>query len=424
MAEARDPVRPVVYDFSRLPTRVLNPTPNGIDRIDMHLARHFLARDPAWPLMFGLRGPRLRPATDARAWLDRLEALWRETGAADVDAACDAVADALLSAAGPTQLSLGRRGAGRLGRMAEGARVLRRFRLADGPSPRDVAPPNAVFLNATHFPIESPRHVAWLDERPDIRPVLFVHDVLPVSHPHLFWGREPARHKQRLEFLARRGAGALVTTKRVEAALNEILATLGRANLPVFCAAPPVAPIFLAPAVPVARLRGRAYFVVCGTIEPRKNHVFLAALWRRLVESFGPRAPKLLVVGKRGWSYKPIVRALHDPALRGHVVEVSGVPTAAYRRLLEGARALLAPSLDEGFGLTVAEALAAGVPAIASDIPAHREQHGALFLSTDRPDDWIEAIASATRSDFDGRRPPAAPPSDYFSRVDAFLAGL
>ncbi|MDI9712574.1 hypothetical protein QM261_18810, partial [Acinetobacter baumannii] len=43
------------------------------------------------------------------------------------------------------------------------------------------------------------------------------------------------------------------------------------------------------------------YFVMLGTIEPRKNHWFMLHIWRRLVEQMGETAPKLVVIGRRGW---------------------------------------------------------------------------------------------------------------------------
>src|ERR1700719_1033624 len=72
----------VVYDISRLITRVLNATPNGIDRVDWLLARHFLAhtRFETLALRFGFAGPRLLPKPIARDAADRVAAAWKEAG--------------------------------------------------------------------------------------------------------------------------------------------------------------------------------------------------------------------------------------------------------------------------------------------------------------------------------------------------------
>ena len=109
--------------------------------------------------------------------------------------------------------------------------------------------------------------------------------------------------------------------------------------------------------------------VICSTIEPRKNHLLLLEVWRELVRRDGPGTPKLVLVGGRGWKFEAVAALLdRSPALRGHVVEASGLTTPSLKRLLDGARALLMPSFAEGYGLPVVEAQIAGVPVIASDI--------------------------------------------------------
>ncbi len=73
-------------------------------------------------------------------------------------------------------------------------------------------------------------------------------------------------------------------------------------------------------------MRDVPYFVVCSTIEPRKNHLLLLHVWRELVRRDGADAPKLVIVGSRGWKFEAVAALLdRSPALRGHVVEVSGL---------------------------------------------------------------------------------------------------
>ena len=416
----------VVYDLSRLTTRVLNATPNGIDGIDRLLADHFLEdRQDTHTLLFGPLGPRLFPPGLLPNPTAALAHQWDAPSAVP-----DRLVAALRGAIAPG------RPAQRLdfalpGRSRRIVGALGAYGLKFGAAPAKAAPPGAVYLNATHFPLESPRHVAWLDARPDIRPIFFIHDLLPITAAETFWRGEPEQHARRLALLPRRGAGALVTSRNVADDLAAHMRSLGRTNLPIHMAHPPVAPIFRAPCPPDPRLAGKPYFVACGTIEPRKNHMLLVDIWRRLVAERGPKAPKLVVVGKRGWRCAEIVAALADPALGGSVIEVVGLSNGGWRALLAGATTLLAPSLAEGFGLPLAEALAAGVPALCSDIAPFREIAGeaVLYLDPRQPTDWAAAIAGLLSSDGEQlaqtRRRLAAhrpvTPEAYFAALDAFL---
>src|SRR4029079_9804715 len=137
-------------------------------------------------------------------------------------------------------------------------------------------------------------------------------------------------------------------------------------------------------AVRESRCTGRApfdrpYFVYLSTIEARKNHLLLLNLWRRLGGEFGDRAPRLVLVGQRGWETENVIDMLDRcPALRGLVIEHNALPDAAMVPLLKGARAMLLPSFAEGFGFPVVEALQLGIPALCSDIAALRETGGAV----------------------------------------------
>ncbi|HEY8031332.1 MAG TPA: glycosyltransferase, partial [Methylocella sp.] len=113
---------------------------------------------------------------------------------------------------------------------------------------------------------------------------------------------------------------------------------------------------------------------------------------------------------------------------------VGGLSTPGLKRLLDGARALLMPSFAEGFGLPVAEALAASVPVIASNIPVFRETGGARIttLSPIAGEDWLDTIRIMARSNRPERqtigaasdRYEATAGSNYFAEVRNFLDTL
>ena len=136
------------------------------------------------------------------------------------------------------------------------------------------------------------------------------------------------------------------------------------------------------------------YLLAVGTFEPRKNlGVLLEAL--RALRRDG-RDLSLVVAGRQAWTQSlPIGDLAPHVSLRGMV------PDDALAALYAGAACFVIPSLHEGFGLTLAEAMAAGVPAVASDIPALREVGGETVRYADPHDP--ESFANAIRSALDDR---------------------
>jgi len=131
------------------------------------------------------------------------------------------------------------------------------------------------------------------------------------------------------------------------------------------------------------------YLLQLGTVQPRKNYVTsLRAIARIPV---GQRLP-LIVAGGFGWKYDAVVDAVRELDLRDWVrfVGYAGIPDLP--ALYQMAQAVLFPSLDEGFGLPVLEAFAAGTPVVASNAGAIPEVAGdAALLSA--PED-AKALAN------------------------------
>jgi glycosyltransferase involved in cell wall biosynthesis len=206
--------------------------------------------------------------------------------------------------------------------------------------------------------------------------------------------------------------------------------------MPILVAPIPASPIFsqIEPLDP--KLAKHPYFIICGTIEPRKNHFMLLHIWRELVLRDGAAAPKLIIIGSRGWENENVVDLLERcKSIRGHIIEVSGLSTPCFKKLLVGARALLMPSLAEGYGLPFIEAQAANVPVIASDIPVFRESGGdrVTLISPIDGEKWLETIRSFVRKDPEYRSNRLEGASEaqsllnwevYFSKVEGFLGTL
>ncbi len=118
-----------------------------------------------------------------------------------------------------------------------------------------------------------------------------------------------------------------------------------------------------------------AYWICIGTIEPRKNLCRLLEAYRRIVDRF-PECPDLLLVGRRGWFAEPVFEAIAKLRLSRRVKYAGYLPRPDVILLLRGAAACLYPSLYEGFGLPVLEAMAARVPVMTSNAASMPEVIG------------------------------------------------
>lgn len=116
----------------------------------------------------------------------------------------------------------------------------------------------------------------------------------------------------------------------------------------------------------------------------------------------GPSLPHLLVIGERGWKSDDVIGQLEENGhFHGHVRECGRMSDAAVAGMLRGARALLLPSLAEGYGLPLAEALACATPVLCSDVPAFREVGSDVPEYLDPTDCrvWRDAILEYARPD-------------------------
>jgi len=101
-------------------------------------------------------------------------------------------------------------------------------------------------------------------------------------------------------------------------------------------------------------------------VEPRKNLGQLLDAWKIVSQEMPDAGPKLLLVGPEGWHQSPFLRRLGPLAAAG-VRRMGAVEQPRLVEILQGATALVYPSVYEGFGLPVAEAIACGVPAVVAE---------------------------------------------------------
>lgn len=288
-----------------------------------------------------------------------------------------------------------------------------------------------VYLNVGHTGLNDPALAAWLALR-NLQAIYLVHDLIPLTHPETCRPGEPARHRQRMLTVLESAAGVIANSQATLDDLAAFAAAEGRFLPPALVAWIAGPPLRLDPAA--ARTSDRPYFVVLGTIEARKNHLLLLAVWRQLLGRLGPATPRLLIIGHRGWEADTVFAQLDALGpLSGLVEELPSCPDDQMIALIAGAQALLMPSLAEGYGLPVFEALGLGTPVIAANLSVYREVAGdkVVYRAPDDVDGWTAAVETwaapteAWRAE-KKRIADFAPPtwSEHFNLVDKWLNGL
>nr|WP_254684333.1 glycosyltransferase family 1 protein [Sphingomonas haloaromaticamans] len=368
----------VVLDISRLISRIHHSTPTGIDRVEMAYARELLRLIPEQLSFAALHplGPYGRlPRAAVIDFLDNLEARWSGHG--------EAVSRHPVLKARWMLKAL--------------------WRMRPRPLPRGALGRKRVLLQSSPHHLHDERALRNILDREQARFVCLLHDLIPMEYPEYARPGGAALHRRRIDTVARHAAAVIANSDATRQAFLPYLEKEGR-TIPVEVALLGLDPYgqgeVAAPAV-------QPYFLCLGTIEPRKNHLLLLHIWRRLSEQFGAHnIPKLMIVGRRGWENEQIVDLLDRcPALVDCVEEYGDLPDSELRVLMKGARALLMPSFAEGFGMPVAEALALGVPVVCSDLPALREVGGAVPDYLDPLDGraWIETILDFSKENSAGR---------------------
>ena len=336
----------IILDISRLLSRIRFSAPTGVDRVEMAYAQQLLRQAPE-RLSFaavhptGLYG-RL-PFAAVTRFLNETSGIWHG-GGRDKDG--------------------GAWSAGRVGRLLG---LLPR--LAVDPLPDRLSP--LVYLQVSPHHLHSPRRIRKILWRERAHFVCLVHDLIPIEYPEHARPNGKDLHSRRMDTVSEFAHAVIAASESTRRSFLDYSGRIGRSP-DVHVAPLGVEPISVGAAQEGG---GKPYFVSIGTIEPRKNHLLLLNIWRRMVEELGADAtPRLILVGRRGWENENVLDMLDRCApLRGVVEERGHLPDREMWSLLQGARALLMPSFAEGFGLPVVEALKLGVPVICSDIAAHHE---------------------------------------------------
>lgn len=224
--------------------------------------------------------------------------------------------------------------------------------------------------------------------------IVTIHDLLSFRHPELIQG-SLAKGVSLLSKRAARAATRVLTDSQASAAdIDEFLRIdPARVDVVPLAASPPdpgrTDPSLL---VQLGVPTGRAFALSTGNRLPHKNFEVLLRAWATL-----PSVGRPLLVITGGHGEDPLRRVVSDLGLEGEVLLTSWVSGPDLETLYRCAMLYVCPSLFEGFGLPLLEAMQRGCPVLASDIPVLREIGGdaVRYVDARRPDTLRAGLVAA-----------------------------
>jgi glycosyltransferase involved in cell wall biosynthesis len=237
-------------------------------------------------------------------------------------------------------------------------------------------------LDIMHYPAFPPPYL----QLSDVRTIITFHDAGPWRYP----GAQTLHGRLYFRILLARG---LRTSARVvtvsKHAKSEIGHFLGNYYLPKISIAPGAGrPAFGQVVSETCRQQVRAdhhlpdsYFLTVSTVEPRKNLPTLFDAYTQLKQQLGQDCPTLVVVGRKGWNCEDILRYM--AAIQEHVLFLDHISDQDLIAIYQMATCFIFPSLYEGFGLPVVEAMTAGCPVITTTGSSLPEVAGDAALLVD-----------------------------------------
>ncbi len=230
--------------------------------------------------------------------------------------------------------------------------------------------------------------------------IVMVHDVIPLDFPQFCRPETTKSFGAQIRALTAHADVLLCNSAFTERALRVWLGRWGHDHAQTRVVALGADPLPVSAGV--GPQDAPPYFVVLGTIEPRKNHRLLLDIWRSLPEIMPDgQIPHLHIIGARGWQNEDVFSILDSAGFMGKTVfEVGALSDLASGNLIQGARALLFPSYVEGFGYPLVEALYLNTPVVCSDIACFHEvgQDAATYIDPENIEKWRDKVVEMTQS--------------------------
>jgi glycosyltransferase involved in cell wall biosynthesis len=217
-----------------------------------------------------------------------------------------------------------------------------------------------------------------------------VHDVIPLEYPQFQRPGTVAPFRDKLKCVQNWANLVIYNSADTQHRAEAQMAAWGQVPKSIVAHLGTVRPIPDLSALPDGLPPEQPYFVIVGTIEPRKNHAFLLDIWEKL----GPDAPLLLICGSRGWNNEAVFERLDRMTADGPIREIPNLSDAALAALVQHASGALFPSLAEGFGLPPLEALLLETRVLCNDLGVLREFLGYMpvYASVFDEYQWLKVI--------------------------------
>lgn len=227
--------------------------------------------------------------------------------------------------------------------------------------------------------------------------VLTIHDLSLLLFPQTHEERLVRRARRVLPLMVRKATAIITPSETVK---GEVCEHLGVNGDKVF-AIPEAARACFYPAPPSEtepvrqRLGIQPEFILfVGTIEPRKNLLALARAFEQIAKTHA--RTQLVIAGQKGWLSDDLMAYLEESEIRDRVLFTGHLSDDDLRALYSSCRVFVYPSLYEGFGLPLLEAMACGAPVVTSNVGSIVETVGnaARLISPTDSDDLAQAITA------------------------------
>ncbi len=226
--------------------------------------------------------------------------------------------------------------------------------------------------------------------------VVTVHDMGPITHPEYFLQKGGWSFRKGIEQAVRQ-ADAIICVSQATA--DELVGVAGESvgkRIEVIHEGVDAVNFALAGADVSEMLEqhlpnGEPYILSVGAISPRKNLVRVLRAFQRIA---GKIPHHLMLTGGSGWEAGEVMELMHNPDMSPRLHSMGYVSDMQLKSLYQNAALYVHPSLFEGFGLTVLEAMAAGCPVVTSNKSSLAEVAGdaALLVNPESVDEIADAI--------------------------------